>query len=254
MYISHLLIDIGNNSDRPRPGRLWLRNPYRVHQRLCMAFPSVSRKSEDRHFLKPFNPEDFGMSNQSQVNVARGTETGFLFCIDPRLGGRAMIVVQSAIEPDWGYAFCNAGYLLAAPPQVKPFDLAFSPEQILQFRLKANPTVRRKLGEDGKPFLNNRGEPLGLRIGLYAEAQQKEWLQRKARAGGFEIIDYCSITTENSDSRKGGVGENIKHLSVIFEGIIKVTAPDLFRATIESGIGSAKGFGFGLLSIAPLRR
>ncbi len=40
MYLSSLLIDVGDNPDRPRPGRLWLRNLYHVHQRLCMAFPS----------------------------------------------------------------------------------------------------------------------------------------------------------------------------------------------------------------------
>ena len=43
MYLSCLLIDVGDNPDRPRPGRLWLRNLYHVHQRLCMAFPSARK-------------------------------------------------------------------------------------------------------------------------------------------------------------------------------------------------------------------
>lgn len=38
--------------------------------------------------------------------------------------------------------------------------------------------------------------------------------------------------------------------SVRFDGILTVTDQALFRTTLEKGIGSAKGFGFGLLSIA----
>ncbi|TRZ48108.1 hypothetical protein D4S03_10330, partial [bacterium] len=107
MHLSSLLIDVGDNPDRPRPGRLWLRNLYHVHQRLCMAFPSASRKSEDAHFLQPFQPKDFG---DQQVHVERQADSGFLFRIDfpvqpyqrweePRPGGRAVILVQSAVRP-----------------------------------------------------------------------------------------------------------------------------------------------------------
>src|SRR3990170_2178685 len=111
MYLSCLLIDLGGNPDRPRPGRLWLRNLYHVHQRLCMAFPSASRTSDDPDYLKPFKPEDFG---REQVHVPRGSDAGFLFRIDPRSGGRVVILVQSAVKPDWDYAFRNAAHLLAA--------------------------------------------------------------------------------------------------------------------------------------------
>lgn len=113
MYRSCLLIDVGNNPDRPRPGRSWLRNRYHVHQRLCMAFPSASRKAEDVDFLKPFNPDMFG---NGRVGEKRSVDAGFLFHIDSLPNGRAVIIVQSAIEPDWNYAFHNANHLLAAPP------------------------------------------------------------------------------------------------------------------------------------------
>ena len=38
-----------------------------------------------------------------------------------------------------------------------------------------------------------------------------------------------------------------------FDGVLEVNDPDIFIKSIESGIGSAKGFGFGLLSIAPVK-
>lgn len=150
MYLSCLLIDVGDNPDRPRPGRLWLRNLYHVHQRLCMAFPSASQKGDDEYFLEPFKPEEFA---RHQVHVKRETHSGFLFRIDfpvqpyqrwenPRPGGRAVILVQSAVEPEWDYAFQNARHLLAAPPQVKSFDPHFTKGKSYRFRLVANPTRR----------------------------------------------------------------------------------------------------------------
>lgn len=151
MHLSSLLVDTGNNPDRPRPGRLWLRNLYHVHQRLCMAFTSKARKVGDPDFLAPFRPDDFV---QEHVHVRREAETGFLFRIDPQACGRAVILVQSAVEPDWGYAFHNACYLLAAPPQTKRFELQFCGRQRLRFRLAANPTRRlsqKSKERDGQP-------------------------------------------------------------------------------------------------------
>ncbi len=62
MYLSLLLIDVGNNPDRPRPGRLWLRNVYHVHQRLCMAFPTDQQRACDPGFLRPYAPDGFAPS------------------------------------------------------------------------------------------------------------------------------------------------------------------------------------------------
>lgn len=114
MFLSTLLIETGVNPDRPRPGRLWLRNLYRVHQRLCMAFPSVEQKDSDIEFLKPFDPAGF-----NHVHGPRTAEQAFLFRIDPQARSNPTILVQSALKPDWDYAFSNAGYLLAAPAGVK---------------------------------------------------------------------------------------------------------------------------------------
>jgi CRISPR system Cascade subunit CasE len=41
-----------------------------------------------------------------------------------------------------------------------------------------------------------------------------------------------------------------RFLAVRFEGVLEVTDPDQLLQTVSEGIGSAKGFGFGLLSLA----
>jgi CRISPR system Cascade subunit CasE len=244
MYRSCLLIDVGNNPDRPRPGRLWLRNRYHVHQRLCMAFPSASRKAEDVDFLTPFKPDEFG---NGQVRVKRAMDSGFLFLIDPLPNGRAVIIVQSAIEPDWGYAFHNANYLLAAPPEVKPFEPRFSKGQCLRFRLAANPTRRlSKHSPDAKE------ESIGKRVPVPTD-QLIDWLARRGESGGFSIDkDSTAVQPGYIYMKKTRDGNGQRLRSVRYEGILEVTEPINFRNTLIRGIGSGKAFGFGLLSVAPL--
>ena len=60
MYLSCLSIDVGDNPDRPRPGRNWLRNLYHVHHFPPPAWPFPRpRKADDPPIPKPYRPEDF---------------------------------------------------------------------------------------------------------------------------------------------------------------------------------------------------
>lgn len=245
MFISMLLIDVGNDPDRPRPGRLWLRNRYRVHQRLCMAFPSAKREADDPDFLKPYDPEDFG---KDHVHVARKPESGFLFRIDPQTGGGVVILAQSAIKPNWEYAFHNAGYLLAAPPEVKPFDPRFAEGEQFRFRLVANPT--RKIGTKSGPDGRRRH---GKRVPVPAD-RLFAWLSRQAEQAGFSPVEertsiqpgYVYINKTRDDR-----GQRL--FCARYDGLLQVTDADAFRETLSGGVGPGKAFGFGLLSVAAAR-
>ncbi len=258
MFLSFLLINVGDNPDRPRPGRIWLRNLYHVHQRLCMAFPSPPRISEDPGFLKPFKPEDFG---KNQVHVKREADSGFLFRIDPQPGGRAVILVHSAVRPDWEYAFQNARHLLIAPAEVKPSDHSFQKGQRLRFRLVANPT--KKIGTISKSerqsctreeLIEKKGRH-GKRVPVRND-QFLDWLAdwciRPDEPSGFSINKGSTVIQPGYIYvNKGGNGEGHRLRSVRYEGILEVTDPDKFRSTLLRGIGPGKAFGFGLLSVAP---
>jgi CRISPR system Cascade subunit CasE len=41
------------------------------------------------------------------------------------------------------------------------------------------------------------------------------------------------------------------HVPVLFEGVLRVNDPAKLIEAVRNGIGSAKGYGFGLLSLAP---
>lgn len=145
-----------------------------------------------------------------------------------------LVIVQSDIEADWSRLPLAEGYLVASPLQ-KPFDPKFAAGQVLRFRIEANPTLKRE----------------GKRVFLTDESQQVDWLKRKSVAGGFDVIQLTSVRSRRvlgSAYR----GDNAVVLgSALFDGILRIHDPAVFRSTLQSGIGSAKGFGFGLLSLAP---
>lgn len=265
MYLSSLMVNTGEDPDRPRPGRLWLRNVYRVHQRLCMAFPSVSRRTEDPSFLRPFDPNDFGGTVHIPLaaHIPRAEDAGFLFRIDPQPGGRTIVLVQSATPPAWEYAFRNAPHLLAAPPATKPYDPRFETGERFRFRLVANPT--RKVDKEGRP---EGKKNFGRRVPVPLD-QLPVWLERKAAAGGFQIetldlvqAGYIRFWKDHENVAPSGApspqesdeepGRNGRLRSVRIEGVLKVVDPSVFHFAVIRGIGPGKGFGCGLLSVVPL--
>lgn len=156
-----------------------------------------------------------------------------LFRVEPNPRGQPPVVlVQSDKRPDWSVLEQRDDYLAVSPVPCKAFDLELTAGQLLQFRLRANPVVRR----DGK------------RHGLYNEAEQYAWLTRKGEAGGFEPADIHIARSETLETRtpKG----LHRHFLVDFEGILRVTDPKALAETVAAGIGPAKGYGFGLLSVA----
>jgi CRISPR system Cascade subunit CasE len=194
---------------------------------------------------------------------------GFLFRLDPlpaTCPSRHAIVVQSAIEPDWEYAFHNAPEFLAAKPKVQPFNPSFAPGQRLRFRLRANPT--KKVGTASKVNrLAGQKDP-GQRLALLREEDQLAWLLAKGAAGGFRIPgawretasgqrvpNFRVETAPEGWVRCGKDGHRDgRFLAVRFDGLLEVDDPERFQQTVAAGIGSAKGFGFGLLSLAPARQ
>jgi CRISPR system Cascade subunit CasE len=269
MHLSVLLVNLGENPDRPRPGRLWLRNRYRVHQRLCMAFPSVDRKSADPLFLHPYDPADFvedrqlaemvdagaGAAETRHVHSPRSEASGFLFRIDPVRGGTAAIVVLSAIPPQWDYAFRNARHLLRCSPQVRPYDPPVALGGRYRFRLEANAVVRLRDASkfrDGTPV---RAGWAGKRVGVRGDADSLEsWLKRRAVGSGFRL-EHLTLAQAGYAfvQRPAGPAGGVRLRTARYEGVLSVVDPAGFRCALISGIGPAKAFGFGLLTIAPMR-
>jgi len=211
MYLSRLILN-----PRSRRVQRELANPYELHRTLMRAFPDSLNRERDRVLFR--------------------VET------DPRTGV-PIVLLQSTLEPRWDWLGepGGKGYLLRAS-ECKSFDLHLAPGQMLAFRLRANPTVKRRFNEKDHK-----------RVGLYREEEQIEWLKRKGEQGGFRLV---AVRTGSQDTVNGTIHrDDKKHklnlLAVQFDGLLQVTNPDRLRESVRQGIGSGKGLGFGLLSLAP---
>lgn len=229
-----------------------LADPFQMHRTIMSAFPRLSER--DRR-----NPDSGSI----------------LWRIDhePR-SEVTMLIIQSELAPDWKPLLDRHPDFVAAPlgSELPPIDtkerhLTFTAGQVLSFRLRANPTKKIKA----------EGRKNGVRIGITTEDEQLAWLQRKAnderQPSGFRIhsivvtpeqtAKFSSIRSSANASNevptandKGSVAttrearRTIAYVAVCFEGVLQVVDPNAFLQTLRTGIGTAKGFGFGLLSLA----
>ncbi len=179
--------------------------------------------------------------------------------------GALVLYVQSRERPDWSRLPDDylAADWLDDNPAVRPLGSAWeglTAGQELRFRLRANPTrkVDTKTGPDG----SRRN---GRRVPVVGDEALVAWLARKAQAGGFRLLatrvqgDVADTRVVEARPLRGtrpaadGAARALTFAAVVFEGRLAITDPDAFRQTLASGIGSAKAYGFGLLSIAPPR-
>lgn len=199
-----------------RKTRELLVNPYTLHQAVYRAFPDKTDGGPRRVLYRIDQ-------NQRSAIIS--------------------LLVQSEKAPDWN----KADYLiecLLQKPESKPFTPHIVNSQSLYFRLRANPSVKKQA--DGKAN--------GYRVGLLREEDQLKWLHKKAEESGFTIV-ACRTTPEGiiHDERGQADKEKLRHYAVRFDGELKVNNPEIFTTSLHNGIGPAKGFGFGLLSIAPVK-
>lgn len=148
-----------------------------------------------------------------------------------------VVLVQSTVEPDWSKL--PEGYLLRH--QVKSLSLGaeqFPAGQVFQFRLRANPSKR-----DPKTKKT---------IGLYHRPDQLAWLERQGDRCGFQLHSADVIPSPNVFGRKAKAAP-IRITTALFHGVLVVTAPEAFLASLQQGIGRGKSYGCGLLSVARLR-
>ncbi len=182
----------------------------------------------------------------AQRNTSRAEADGahgLLFRLDVDPGTNQLILLaQSHARPNWA-GLPDAYALEVRGP--KEYDLTdkLAEGQTYRFRLRASPTKR--LG-NSTPFKQD----IGKRVPIKIESEQLDWLNRKANQTRFQNPQGSG--QRESQAVRPQVGHDMQWHAACFDGVLMVQDPDKLRMTVESGIGTAKGMGFGLLSIAPV--
>ena len=215
MFLSKLLLN-------PRCRDAWrdLGAPYELHRTLARAFPT-------------------------ELGTDYRARHGVLFRIEPMAyaGDQPTVLVQSAREPDWHEL--PEAYLQSA--RVNAFSPAFSAGQFLLFRVVANPTKK----------VTEPGQRQGRRVALLDASPTddltpaRSWLVRKGEQHGFRVAYTTTQDFWLGVSRGARVVKSALPLyGVRFDGLLEVTDPVHLTEALKRGIGPAKAFGFGLLSVA----
>lgn len=197
--------------------------PYELHQRLWRAFDADRR---------PFLHRADRMAHSSR---------------------KLIVLVQSTVPADWS----RMGDALESV-ETKERDIRLAEGDVFRFFLRANPTIARK-GRKEPKFAGLEGEAFrearGRRVAVWSDEGRLAWLRRKGEAHGFSLLgatkDAPAVRIANARvtnwMRKGNAA---RHDGVDFEGLMRVDDPAKLGEAVLSGIGSAKAFGFGLLSLA----
>jgi CRISPR system Cascade subunit CasE len=216
MYLSRLILN-----PRNRDARRDVASPYDLHRTIARVFET---------------PEGVDYRAYHQV----------LFRIEPPSfqAKGPIVLVSSSVLPDWHEL--PEEYLLEADTKFR--QPSFTIGQTLAFRLVANPT--RKVKRPGQ----RQGRRMGLSdaVSEAGSSPVLDWLHRKGRQHGFKVM-FATVTPFVMHERALAQPDKGKATfwGARFDGLLLVEEAGRFQEALERGVGPAKTFGFGLLTVAP---
>jgi len=145
------------------------------------------------------------------------------------------VLVQSEAQGDWAVLDQLPNYLMR-PAETKNVELTrlVGLGRRYRFLLLANPTVCRK----------------GKRLALLQQNEQTAWIERQGDRYGF-CVESLVVRGHDLLNRSSAEKSPICIQRVCFEGFLEVRKTATFAQALVAGIGPAKAFGCGLLSVAP---
>ena len=205
--------------------------------RVALSFPQMMHAA----VLSSFPPGEGYANEESRV----------LWRID-QIDGKPWLYVLSAIKPDFKHLVEQFGWQASGQDwETKDYDVfldRLENGQKWHFRIHANPV--QKHGNKVLPHVT--------------VSQQKAWLKSRAEKNGFSILQ-SEVGGENYDCfdvvykntlkfRKTTETKTAVSLSVAtFEGILVIEDVEIMRKTLCLGIGRAKAYGCGMLTLSSIK-
>ncbi|GAA1074394.1 type I-E CRISPR-associated protein Cas6/Cse3/CasE [Nocardiopsis metallicus] len=255
------------NTHRPGARKL-LSSSQALHAAVMGGFPDL---------LPSTSPSNDPLTGLLAVNGAENGTSGagpgkprVLWRVDRNAKAEVFLYVVSPDRPELTHLVEQAGWPQAeADSGWQTHDYAgflsrLETGQTWAFRLTANPvhSIRRKDGEETKPTAH------------VTPRHQARWLLKKQEQCGFEVLrgrnpdpampevdgyellvhDRNSAGFDKPDPRPGRKGKRMRVpvVTATFDGRLTVTDPDALRRALSSGIGRAKAYGCGLMTLAPV--
>lgn len=235
-----------------RETRYMLSSPYRLHAAIEGSFPAARPVNGNGRVLWRVDRSADGSASLFIVSPTKPSLVG----LDEQIG-------WPDIEPQW---------------QTRDYTKVLNriaAGQIYRFRLVANPVVSRKRipDEQGRSkrlphvtALQQASWLVGAKAYDEVGAEPPEHLavprESRAEQNGFSIVrDEVSgmgrmvvSDLHQWSFKQGSSGNNVRLTTVRYDGVLEVRDAERLRHALICGIGRAKGFGCGLLTLAPVTR
>ncbi|MEU8124937.1 type I-E CRISPR-associated protein Cas6/Cse3/CasE [Spirillospora sp. NPDC049024] len=219
-------------------------NTQRIGARKLLSSPQVLHAAVMSSFAELPSPE----SDAPRV----------LWRIDRAGQSQTHLCVVSPYKPDLTHLVEQAGWPTTARWETYdygPFLDRLKAGDRWAFRLTANPvhSVRNK---DGVPTKTTAH---------ITPRHQMRWLMQRQESGGFAVVrkpsardhqdemDQHELLVHNRREfafKKKGSTKPVTLVTVTYDGRLEVTDPDAFRRTLTHGLGRAKAYGCGLMTLA----
>ena len=163
---------------------------------------------------------------------------------------RLDLYVVSPQEPSFEGLADQAGWPAQPTWRTAPYEPLLDSLEAGQqwvFRLRANPVRSMRMGDGER----------GRRVPISGEENRMDWLLRQGVAHGFTVPrgahdrPNARVSEERTEQfrRRSGTG-NVTLKTVTFDGLLQVTDRVALREALLSGLGPAKGYGCGLVTLA----
>ncbi|NIH83759.1 type I-E CRISPR-associated protein Cas6/Cse3/CasE [Amycolatopsis granulosa] len=164
---------------------------------------------------------------------------------------RALLYIVSPAQPDLTHLVEEAGWPTTHTWDTRdytPLLGRLAATDTYAFRLTANPTFSRA-----------QPEGRGKRLGHVTVNQQLGWFLARTERHGFTIPPVAADGEKEPDAtilsrtvhKFTRHGRTVTLATATYGGTLEVTDPDALCAALTRGIGPAKGYGCGLLTLAP---
>lgn len=200
---------------------------------------------------------------------------------------RPSLFVVSQSKPSWEHLVEQAGWPAADEPQAQtrdyqPLLTKLADQQTFAFRLAANPAQSTKKPINATPAQlqsRQRAPRRSVVVGHRTVAHQLRWLLDRVAAWGVQLPDArTDAPAVGGDKADAGTtdttlappdvrivarrrvsfarndGGHVTFEQVTYEGHLRVVDPERLAGVLIAGVGKAKAYGCGLLTLAPSTR
>lgn len=172
-----------------------------------------------------------------------------LWRVDSPAADEVSLYLVSPVEPDLSHLVEQAGWQTGQMWQCRDYSPVLESLRSgdrYSFRLRANPI------HHGRSDRTQQTKP----VAHVSVKHQEKWLLDRAERNGFVIPDGPESSALLTITERGVMRFGKRNSSQItiahatFEGLLTVGDPDLLRDALTKGIGRAKAYGCGLMTLA----